>query len=249
MPALKGLILAAGRGSRMKALTENNPKGLVELGGKPLVDYQILALKGAGCEEIGIVTGYLAEQYASRANQSFHNPRWDQTNMVQSIRAADQWLSAHTCIISYSDIVYTDQAVTALMQADGDLVFVYDPNWRALWEARFDDPLSDCETFVKDDGNNLLEIGKIPQSLDEVKGQYTGLFKTTPAGWAQIQALLNELGDEAVDKLDMTSMLSQLIARGVKIKVCPMQGDWGEVDEESDLRLYEEWLDSGRMKL
>ncbi len=44
---MKGIILAAGRGSRMKTLTDERPKCLVELDGRPLLDYQINALSDA----------------------------------------------------------------------------------------------------------------------------------------------------------------------------------------------------------
>ncbi len=58
---MRGLILAAGRGSRMVAATADRPKGLVELGGTALLDWQLAALRGAGIQEIGLVRGYRGE--------------------------------------------------------------------------------------------------------------------------------------------------------------------------------------------
>lgn len=247
---MKALILAAGRGSRMKSMTENNPKGLVRLQNKALVDYQIGALRGGGIDKVGIITGYLAEHYQSRADEIFHNANWQNTNMVASLRCASPWLKAEpSCIISYSDIVYTAPAVKALAGTPGDIVIVYDPNWRTLWKARFTDPLDDCETFVCDANGKLLDIGKKPRTLDEVKGQYTGLFKITPAGWPVIENLLLSKGDAAVAKMDMTGMLNTLLEEGISIMCCPMQGDWGEVDEATDLELYNNWMADGKMNL
>ena len=53
---MKDIILAAGRGSRMKNLTADRPKCLVELRGKALLDWQLEALRAAGVTEIAIVT-------------------------------------------------------------------------------------------------------------------------------------------------------------------------------------------------
>ena len=47
---MKAIILAAGRGSRLLSLTEDRPKCLVEAGGKPLLAWQIEALRGAGIQ-------------------------------------------------------------------------------------------------------------------------------------------------------------------------------------------------------
>ena len=55
---MKGIILAAGRGSRLNKLTSNKPKCLNLVAGKPMLEWQIAALKAGGLEEIIIVTGY-----------------------------------------------------------------------------------------------------------------------------------------------------------------------------------------------
>ena len=58
---MKAIILAAGRGSRMKHLTDEKPKCLAKLGGKLLIEWQLEALSAAGINEIAIVTGYKKE--------------------------------------------------------------------------------------------------------------------------------------------------------------------------------------------
>lgn len=56
------MILAAGRGERMRPLTDKVPKPLLEIAGKALIIYQIEALKSAGVENIVINTGHLGKQ-------------------------------------------------------------------------------------------------------------------------------------------------------------------------------------------
>src|SRR5580658_5819221 len=62
---MKAMILAAGRGERMRELTQNTPKALLRVGGQYLIEYAIASLKRAGFTEIVINISYLAEQIQS----------------------------------------------------------------------------------------------------------------------------------------------------------------------------------------
>ncbi len=57
---MKALVLAAGRGERLRPLTEMVPKPLLELGGRPLIHYPLLMLKRAGITEVAINVHHLA---------------------------------------------------------------------------------------------------------------------------------------------------------------------------------------------
>ena len=59
---MKAMILAAGRGERMRPLTEHTPKPLLKVGGKALVEHHLLRLAQNGIKEVIINTAYLAEQ-------------------------------------------------------------------------------------------------------------------------------------------------------------------------------------------
>src|SRR5580698_7533591 len=122
---MRGLILAAGRGSRMGTLGDDRPKCMVELDGRPLLDRQIAALRRGGVNEIGIVRGYRAEVLNFPGLVYFDNPRWAQTNMVMSLTAAASWLRTGPVIVSYADIFYRGDVVHALAQQPGALVISF----------------------------------------------------------------------------------------------------------------------------
>lgn len=63
---MKAMILAAGRGERMRPLTDRVPKPLLEAAGRPLVEYQIEALREAGITELIINHAHLGEQLVDR---------------------------------------------------------------------------------------------------------------------------------------------------------------------------------------
>ena len=167
---MKAIILAAGRGSRMKKLTDESPKCLVKLRGKTLLDWQLDAFANAGISQVAIVTGYKRELLANRGLEEFYNDRWAETNMVSSLTCANAWLMEGPCIVTYSDIFYCSRAVTLLMENLMPLAITYDPNWLALWTRRFCDPLLDAETFSLKPDNTIAEIGNKPKSVEELTG-------------------------------------------------------------------------------
>ncbi len=65
------VILAAGKGTRLRPLTEDKPKQLVEVLGKPLIDYIAEALPSA-VDEIIMVIGYKAEMIEAYCDDTFH---------------------------------------------------------------------------------------------------------------------------------------------------------------------------------
>lgn len=238
---MKAVILAAGRGSRMKNETSDKPKCLIELMGRPLLHWQLDALHNGGVDEILVVRGYLAESLKGNFS-TVDNPRWADSNMVETLRRASSWLEESPCVISYSDIAYRPGHVRAIFECKSDIAITYDTGWEGLWKLRFENPLSDAETFREANGR-LLEIGGRADSVDEIKGQYMGLLFITPRGWAVINGLLTELGQERVDKLDMTALLRLLLDRGVDIGAVPVEGGWVEADSMQDVRAYEAVLD------
>jgi choline kinase len=246
---MKAIILAAGRGSRMGALTDDRPKGLAKLGGLTLISRAIQSLRAGGCTSIGIATGYRAELVAHLGDHAFHNAAWTQTNMVMTLAAARDWLTAEPVIISYSDIFYSAQTVAVLAGATAPVAIAYDPHWLALWSHRFADPLSDAETFKRDCDGYLIEIGHHPVSVADVEGQYMGLIKMTPHGWAEAEAAMCGLTQDRLHRLDMTSLLSLLLGNGMKVATVAQCGQWGECDSEADLALYEGWISQGLLGL
>src|SRR5438552_16340933 len=63
---MKAMILAAGRGERMRPLSDATPKPLLEVGGKPLIVWQIEALARAGVRRIVINAAHLAGELVAR---------------------------------------------------------------------------------------------------------------------------------------------------------------------------------------
>jgi hypothetical protein len=97
----------------------------------------------------------------------------------------------------------------------------------------------DAETFRLDKDKNLVEIGNIPASIDQVQGQYMGLLRFTPIGWEEIQRIRRSLTPSECNKIHMTGILQKVIeAKNIAVKAIPYLGEWGEVDTQQDLSVY-----------
>lgn len=243
-----GIILAAGRGSRMKNFTANHPKCLVELAGKPLLHWQLSALQAADMERILVVRGYAAECLHGEF-ETVDNPRWAQTNMLASLLCADPYVrnafsqGVERVVVSYSDIVYHYSHVQKLLSCTENIAITFDTQWESLWKLRFDDVLSDAETFRQENGL-LREIGGKAHSVAEIQGQYMGLLAFNACGWQTLVTLCAELGD-AMEKTDMTAFLRLLLSKDVPVGATPVAGKWCEADNETDLQQYETALANG----
>ena len=237
---MKALILAAGRGSRMKELTSNKPKCLLKIKKISLLERQIINFKSQGINDIGIVTGYKRDLLMHYNLQEFHNDKWEQTNMVYSLTKASKWLESETCIVSYGDIFYEPSAIKSLQENKSNLALTYDVNWFTLWSKRFNNPLSDAETFKLDESNNLLKIGEKTDNVNEIQGQYMGILKIKPLGWSKILNIINSINEDKFMRIDFTSLLNLLISKDdISIHCLPYKDKWGEVDHPSDFKIYE----------
>ena len=236
--ANRAIILAAGRGSRMGSETAIKPKCLTTLAGKTLLNWQLDSINNVDINDVLVVRGYRAEMIKGDF-KVVDNPRWSETNMVASLFCAES--SEKNTIISYSDIVYKSTHIEKLMKAEYDITITADKYWEELWSARFDNPLDDAETF-KSINNELVEIGGKANHINEIEAQYMGLLKLTPKGWNTIHEIYQSFPPQKRDKIDMTSMLNELLVRKIKIYVVFVEGGWCEADTYSDILAYEEKL-------
>ena len=91
--AERAIVLAAGRGERMRPLTDEMPKPMVRVDGRRIIDTLLAALVAADIPEIYVVRGYLGEKFDALKEEypTLHfidNPHWHEANNISSLLAA-----------------------------------------------------------------------------------------------------------------------------------------------------------------
>lgn len=241
---MRAIILAAGRGSRMGDLTNTRPKPLTQYYGETLLARAVKNLNLAGITHIAVVSGYMHELLAGFGTDHFHNADWSNTGIFWSCQHASSWLEADDCLVIYGDILFNHLDITRLCNDEHSIALGYDPDGLVLWQQRFDNPLDDIERLKLRRDGTLSAIGGKPRDLNEIEGQWTGIFKSTPEGWGRLVVAANTFPESTRRQLDMTSLFSAAINAGERLKAVPFIHPWGEIDRVEDLnimhRLYEE---------
>lgn len=251
---VRAVILAAGFGSRLMPLTADRPKGMVPLAGLPLLARQVAVLRDGGVGEVSLVGGYLAGKLGTLGLPMIPNPKYDSTNMVESLMSARALFNGQSdLLMCYGDIVYEPRVLQSVLQTPGEVVVTADRQWRALWSSRMDDYASDVETFRLRGDGRVAELGKRPRSLDEVQAQYIGLVRFPAACHARLLNFYDGLDRNAVydgqpfHKMYMTSLIQLLVDAGWDVRPALINGGWLEVDTIEDLQRYEAMWADGRL--
>lgn len=110
----RAIIMAAGKGTRLRPLTESTPKPLIKVNGTRMIDSIIRALYKNGITEIYVVVGYLKEKFQSLTKEYkgltlINNPYYDTCNNISSLYVAREHLK--NCIILDGDQIINNSDV------------------------------------------------------------------------------------------------------------------------------------------
>lgn len=243
----KAIILAAGQGSRLRPFTDHVPKCMVEAAGKPMLEWHLDVLEKTGVQEIVLVAGYKQEKIVDTRVTKVTNEQYETTNMIHSLFCAEEYLNGDV-IIAYGDIVYSPEVLKSLMDDPGDVVIACDEDWYSYWSERFEDPLSDAETFRKGGDGKVLSLGKKTTRREDVEGQYIGLIKLSDRGCKLIKKTYSDAQENkaglnnawssgrSLDLAYMTDLLNFLALNG-ELHYKSIHRGWIEVDDHTDLEI------------
>ena len=130
---MKGLILAAGMGTRLHPLTRTRAKCLVNVAGKPMMEYQLDSLRRAGIGECTIIVGYMAESVRSHFGSYYRgirlsyveNADFNKTNNLYSLWLAREEFDDDILLLE-ADLVFDDMLVGEMAAMKGQNVAMVD---------------------------------------------------------------------------------------------------------------------------
>jgi len=251
---MRAIIVAAGRGTRLSPMTDDRPKCMVSLLGRPLIHHLLLTFRQCRVDDITIVAGYRADAVQAPGCAIRINDRYASTNMVATLFSAVDILDgSEDVIVSYGDIVFEPRILRSLIDSRAPIAITVDQGWNSLWKLRMADPLADAESLKVVDGGRIIELGRKTRSYGDIEGQYMGLFKVRADHVAAMNAVYAGLDPDGSydgqtrDCMYMTTFLQLLIDAGWRLEAVPVRHGWLEVDTVSDLRLYEDLDHQGRL--
>ena len=251
---MKVIILAAGLGTRLRPMTDERPKCMVPLCGKPMLMRQIDVLRNSGLNDIILLGGYRADRLTEIGYPVVINKRYAKTNMVSTLFCAEEHMKDdEDLLITYGDIIYEEKVLQSILSCKAPLCVSVDREWKKLWQLRLADPLSDAETLKLVGNDKIVELGKKPKGYDEIQGQYMGLIKVSKNFVKQFKRVWNELDRNAIydgknfDNMYMTSFIQHLINENWDVRAAFTDNGWLEVDSYDDLKLYETMQKEGSL--
>lgn len=129
----RAVVLAAGRGWRMRPLSDETHKALLTIGGKSVLERIVASLLEVDVTEIVIVTGYRAESVREILIDAFpdapirflHNERWETTNNIVSLSQAFDGLEFDRDVLLIEcDLVFDPRILTAVLDLPGNVALV-----------------------------------------------------------------------------------------------------------------------------
>lgn len=248
---MKAIFIAAGMGSRLRPYTDDCPKCMLPLNGKPVIANNVDRLLENGVAEVNVVVGYEKEKIQIENAERFENADYQNNNILFSLMCAaavfERAISAETdLVISYSDIIYSGDIVSKLLARKEDVAISVDLDWRTQYEGRTEHPTSEAEKIEINERDQAIRLGKVvPDETGLRVGEFIGLLKLTPTGarrWLRHFETLRERIDpdekfqnaEAFRKAYLTDFLQDLVDHGMPVTCSTFSGGWMEFDTAQD---------------
>lgn len=247
---MKAIIIAAGPGNRLMPLTNDKPKCLLEVRGKPIMQRTLDVLRECGVDDIAVVRGYKKELINYTGIRYYENTDYENNNILRSLFYAEAEMDDEF-IFSYADIIYQRDIVAKLLQEKADISLVIDTDWLSHYQGRRLHPVEEAELVIVEN-NRITKIGKVVVKPEEAYGEFIGLAKFTKRGAEILKTNYKRIAAQysnrpfqqasSPEKAYLTDMIQELINAGRMIRNIDIQGGWVEIDTSEDLaRAQEKW--------
>lgn len=222
---MRAIILAAGVGSRLQALSGGKPKCLVDIGGRPLILHQLEALADHGIGPVIVVAGYKADEVREVVGDRAEfviNERFEETNSLYSL-----WLTrdrvTEPFILLNCDLFFNPEVLERVLDAPANAL-AYDSTSSRGRE----------QTKIAVKGARVVDIGKdVPPG--SARGESLGILKFDSAGAKAMFEAAARLVSEGNERAWVIEAV-RATASQIQINAVNVAGlAWTEIDFPYDL--------------
>jgi UDP-N-acetylglucosamine diphosphorylase/glucosamine-1-phosphate N-acetyltransferase len=121
---MKAVILVAGKGTRLRPLTDNTPKPMLNVGGRPLLEWMLMRVKEAGITEVLLITNYLEDKFIDYfGNGSKHGLKISYQTQEETLGTANafgqamEWVGYNEFLALYGDHYLSEGVLETLVDA------------------------------------------------------------------------------------------------------------------------------------
>ena len=251
---MRPIVIGAGRGSRLGPETDEIPKALVPVMGRPMLEWILEALAAGGFarKDVVFICGYKAEVVQARYPEFTYayNRDWERNNILASLLCAREHL--HDGFVStYADIVYRPSIVKKLVASPHPLVLACDTDWRRRYVDRSQHPETDGEK-LRADGDRVVELSRRIDSA-RASGEFIGVAKATAEGAASIISAFDSVAATWSGKSEpwregrtfqrayLIDLFQSMVEQGTPFWRVDTHGGYMELDTREDLSCAEKW--------
>ena len=230
---MKAVILAAGQGTRIRAVHGEHPKCLIEVDNNTILDRQLDALSMAGINNVAIVVGYEKEQIINHVRnrklnhiQRIHfieNPAFAITNNIYSLWLALEWLGGDSVVVLNADVIFDAEILDIAVRSTSPISMIVDPLWR------------DETMKVIIQGNRVMQMSK-KISREQFSGTYIGITVFSKAIQPRFFDKMSTLISAGRVNEFFNVAVQELVDEGVHVGSTSTDGlAWAEIDDSTDL--------------
>lgn len=219
------VLLAAGRGTRMRDLTADLPKPMIEVRGKPVLQHIVEGLRGAGVREFLVIVGYRADAVRDHFGEGarFNIDIQYATQVVQDgtgrvVNLARQFTESLPFVLSYGDILVDPRNYKSIVDLEDDT--------EAIISVKRDEDVSKGGAVFVNREMELVDLREKPKPGEKTSPWYNaGLYAFRPS----IFEFVSKLQPSPRGEYELTDAIRELAQSGKKVKALELTGEWADV--------------------
>ena len=240
---MNAIIIAAGSGKRISEDVKDLPKSLLTVNGKPIIAYQIQALKQVGIKNIVVITGIHDEKFGIENVHYIKDHYYNEHDILGSLMEAKNFLK-NDVLVLYSDIIFELKILKQILDSKGDISIAIDMTWEKMYVGRTEHPKSEAENVQLNKAKKIIKIKKNIKNENNDVGEFLGIVKFSPYGSGLFVKQYEELikthvgtfqQAPSVLKAYLTDMIQELVDSKIDVEPVIISGKWYEIDTAQDL--------------
>jgi len=240
---MNAIIIAAGSGKRISEDVKDLPKSLLTVNGKPIIAYQIQALKQVGIKNIVVITGIHDEKFGIENVHYIKDHYYNEHDILGSLMEAKDFLK-NDVLVLYADIIFELKILKQILDSKGDISIAIDMTWEKMYEGRTEHPKSEAENVQLNKAKKIIKIKKNIKNENNDVGEFLGIVKFSPYGSGLFVKQYEELikthvgtfqQAPSVLKAYLTDMIQELVDSKIDVEPVIISGKWYEIDTAQDL--------------